>query len=371
MVGVNLLDDPTVQGIVVNSRDITERKRAEAELFRSTSEMRTIFQVLPDLYFRISEDGTFLDWRAGSEGDLFLPAREFMGKRAGEVLPPPIAKKIERAIAETLRTQEAVSIEYSLPMPEGEQIFEARLFPLWEGELMAIIRNITDRKRAEEQLIATTERLRALSARISRAREEERTNIAREIHDELGQLLTALRMDVFWLEKRLPRDEERISKKLDEMVELIDVSIQTVRRIARELRPGVLDELGLAEALQWYLQGFRYRTGIEWEFASSEEDMTVDHARSTALFRIFQEALTNIARHAQATQVWVSLARKDGMMVLEVVDNGIGITGDRIYNMESLGILGMKERAHMFKGEVVISGEEGKGTKVTVSIPLE
>lgn len=371
VVGINLLDDPAVKGVVVNSRDITERKHAEEELFRSTSEMRSIFQVLPDLYFRFSDDGTFLDCRAGSEEDLFVPLHEFMGRQVKDVLPSTVAKKIEQAIAEAIRTQAMVSIEYSLPLPEGEQVFEARLFPLWEGELMAIIRNITDRKRAEEQLITTTERLRALSARINRAREEERTNIAREIHDELGQLLTALRMDVFWLDKRLPHDEESVRKKLEEMVELIDVSIQTVRRIARELRPGVLDELGLAEALQWYLQGFHYRTDIEWSFTTSEEDMVVDHDRSTALFRIFQEALTNIARHAQATEVRVSLTRRAKIILLEIVDNGIGIAGDRVSDMESLGILGMKERAHIFRGEVAISGEKGKGTKVTVSMPLE
>jgi signal transduction histidine kinase len=235
---------------------------------------------------------------------------------------------------------------------------------------MAVIRNITERKQAEAQLMATTERLRALSARINSAREEERTNIAREVHDELGQLLTALRMDVFWLDKRLPADEEQARSKLREMLELIDVSISTVRRISRELRPGVLDELGLAEALRWQLQSFHYRTGMECTFTSSEEDLVVDHARSTALFRIFQEALTNITRHARATEVRVALTCGPESLLLEISDNGVGMEGEKVNQTESLGILGMKERANIFGGEVSLSGEKGRGTTVKVSIPL-
>jgi signal transduction histidine kinase len=257
-------------------------------------------------------------------------------------------------------------------MPGGEQDFEARLLPLWEGHLMAVIRNITERKQAEKQLMATTERLRALSARITRAREEERTNIAREVHDELGQLLTALRMDVFWLDKRLPagEGEDQVRIKLEEMIELIDVSISTVRRISRELRPGVLDELGLAEALRWQLQSFHYRTGIEYTFTSTDQELVVDHARSTALFRIFQEALTNITRHAHATEVRVDLTCEPDNLLLEIADNGVGMLGESVNHMESLGILGMKERANIFGGEVSVSGEKGRGTTVKVSIPL-
>jgi len=230
---------------------------------------------------------------------------------------------------------------------------------------------ITEHKRAEEELRSSREQLRNLSAHLQSVREEERTLIAREIHDELGQALTALKMDLSWLGNRLPKDEKSLLEKAKSMSELIDMTIQTVKRISAELRPGLLDDLGLAVAIEWQAEEFQNRTGIKCEITLAPKDIILDQDRSTAIFRIFQETLTNVARHANATRVKVSLKEDKGKLVLKVRDNGIGITQEQISAPKSFGLIGMQERAHFWGGKVKISGIRNKGTTVTVSIPLD
>jgi PAS domain S-box-containing protein len=233
------------------------------------------------------------------------------------------------------------------------------------------MRDITDRKRAEDQLKDSHERLRALAGHLQVAREEERTRVAREIHDELGQSMTGLKMDLSWLRKKLPKDQEALKEKTDSMLGLMDQTIQSVRRISTELRPGVLDDLGLAAAIEWQIHEFQSRTGIKCQLAARLEDIHLDRLRSTALFRIFQETLTNIARHAHASRVRIKLAQTNGDVTLEVQDNGNGIPKTKLADPRSLGILGMRERALLLGGEVMINSARGKGTTVTARVPVE
>jgi PAS domain S-box-containing protein len=235
---------------------------------------------------------------------------------------------------------------------------------------VSVVRDITKRKQAEEQLKQSREQLRNLSAHIESARETERTSIAREVHDELGQALTALKMDLSWLNKRLPKEQEALINKTGEMSKLIGKTIQTVKRISTELRPGVLDDLGLTAAVEWQVQEFQDRTRIKCEFTAKDEDINIDRDLATGIFRIFQEALTNVARHANATKVKVSLKERDGQLLLQVRDNGKGITEGQIAHPKSFGLIGMRERARSWNGNVKIDGISGKGTIVTVSIPL-
>ena len=228
--------------------------------------------------------------------------------------------------------------------------------------------DIAERKRAEEQLKSSYEQLRALSARIQSIREEERTTIAREIHDELGQALTGLKMDLSWLRKKIP--EEELIEKTQSMLKLIDSTIQTVRKISTELRPGILDDLGLIAAIEWQAGDFQSRTGIKCEFNSSLEEVALEREVSTAIFRIVQETLTNVVRHANATQVNIKVGEEDGILLVEIEDNGRGITGKEISSPKSLGLLGMRERAHLFGGELEIKGTSGERTVVMVRIPL-
>ena len=223
-----------------------------------------------------------------------------------------------------------------------------------------------DRKRAEEELGKSREELRNLSAYLQSAREQDRTSIAREIHDDLGQTLTALKMDLSWLGKRLPGDQKSLIDKTESMSKLIDTTIQTVQRLSARLRPGLLDDLGLAAAIEWQAKEFENRTGIKCELTLGFDDVLLDRDLSTAIFRIFQETLTNVARHANATSVKISLKEEPGKLVLEVTDNGKGITEKQISDPKSFGLIGMRERVRIFKGEVKISGIGGEGTTVEV-----
>jgi PAS domain S-box-containing protein len=233
-----------------------------------------------------------------------------------------------------------------------------------------MVTDITDRKEAEERLRTSREQLRSLSAYLESVREEERKNMAREIHDELGQTLTALKIDLSWLTKRSSNEQELVLEKTKSMSKLVDTAIQTVQRISAELRPGILDDLGLAAALEWQVGEFEKLTEIKCEFPSKPRDIVLDQDRSTAIFRIFRETLTNVVRHANATKVKVGLKEESGKIVLRVRDNGKGIGEKQISDPKAFGIIGMRERVRPWRGEVKISGSPGKGTTVVVSIPL-
>ena len=227
-----------------------------------------------------------------------------------------------------------------------------------------------DRKRAQEQLRQSHEQLRALSVYLQHVREEERTVIAREVHDELGQALTGLKLELTWLTGRLPPGLKSLRAKARSMAEHIDETIHAVRRIATELRPGLLDTVGLLAALEWQANEFQTQTGIQCRVKAAIKETLWDQDLNTAFFRIFQETLTNIIRHAHATKVNVRLAEMSGYLILEVKDNGRGISEAEIHNTRSIGLLGMRERAALLGGEVRVSGEPGKGTAVRVRIPL-
>jgi len=228
-------------------------------------------------------------------------------------------------------------------------------------------------RRAEEQLRESHERLRQLSVYLQTVREEERTRIAREVHDELGQALTGCKLDLSWIAGKLGKEKDLrpLLEKTRALSAHIDSTIQMVRRIATELRPGILDHLGLAAALEWQANEFQTRTGIKCDVHSNLSDRGLHPDLNTSFFRIFQETLTNIIRHAGATQVTVHLKERDGRIILEVKDNGRGISKEEISNARSMGLLNMRERAGLFGGDFKIAASAGgKGTKVTVSIPI-
>lgn len=233
-----------------------------------------------------------------------------------------------------------------------------------------MVTDITDRKQAEERLETSHEQLRSLAAHLESVTEEERKHIARELHDELGQMLTALKIDLSWLTPRLPKEQESLLEKTKSMCQLIDMAIHTVQKVSAELRPAVLDDLGVTAAIEWQAGEFEKLTEIKCEFSSNPEDVVLDQDRSTAIFRIFQEALTNVVRHANATKVKASLIEEAGKIVLRIRDNGKGITKEQISDPKAFGLIGIRERAHFWGGEVKISGTPGKGTTVVVSIPL-
>lgn len=227
----------------------------------------------------------------------------------------------------------------------------------------ALQSEVRERKNAEEQI-------RALAARQERVREDERTRLAREIHDALGQMCTALKMDIAWIAKRLPRDQKRLNEKSEGALRLVSELIRSLRRLSTELRPSTLDTLGLVASIEWQAQQFEAHTGIRCQLYLPEKDLTLDKERSTAIFRIFQETLTNVARHAGATSVQTSLVVGERNVALITHDNGAGFDLSTVDRRGSLGLLGMKERAYLLGGEFKISSSPGKGTTVVVHIPL-
>ncbi len=232
----------------------------------------------------------------------------------------------------------------------------------------ALHAEVEERRRVEESL-------RALSAHQQSVREAERTRIAREIHDDLGQMLTAVMMDLSWLEDRLskPRDvaaRNALAEKVAALSKLVGKTMDSVRTIAAELRPGILDELGLKSAIEWQCADFHKRAGIKCHLITDLEDVALDRASATAVFRILQESLTNVLRHAKANTVTLMLEEQEGSLILTVTDDGQGITEAEISDPRSLGILGMRERATMYGGTLDITGLDGNGTRVVVRMPL-
>lgn len=235
---------------------------------------------------------------------------------------------------------------------------------------LKIMHDITERKRALEEVRDSREQLRNLSAHLQAAREEERTAIAREIHDELGQVLATLQLDISWLVGEFHEDQRPLVEKAEAMSGLIVNTVKTVQKISSDLRPIMLDELGLADAIEWQATEFQKRSGISCDFAVELESNSIDRGISTALYRIFQETLTNVLRHAGATRVEGSLTEKKGRIVLMVRDNGQGITRKQINDSLSIGLIGMQERTRMLGGKVRIRGVDQKGTAIVVQIPI-
>jgi signal transduction histidine kinase len=226
------------------------------------------------------------------------------------------------------------------------------------------------RKQAALELRESHERLRRLASHLQSIREDERLNIAREIHDELGQMLTALKIDLDFIKKRMPKDERLLHEKVEADLGLVDETIRSVKRICNELRPGILDHLGIVAALEWQSEEFQKRTGALCIFVSEDEDIEVDKDRATTIFRIVQEALTNVTRHAGAGEVKIRLGKAGNDIVVEIADNGRGITSEQRVKRNSFGLLGMRERVYQWGGEIEITGRKNKGTTVKAKIPM-
>jgi len=232
-----------------------------------------------------------------------------------------------------------------------------------------LLQQIKERLIAEEHLRASQQSLRALASHLQSVREEEWTRIAREIHDQLAQALSGLKMDLAWITSRLPEGSKALREKAQSMSGLIDATMESVREIMTRLRPEVLDRLGLAAAIGWQAGEFQRRSGIRCNVALPGEDLLLDTDRSTAVFRIFQELLTNVARHAGATRIDVAVRSESNELVLTVEDNGRGIDAEVARSPKSLGLLGVRERVLPFGGRVDITGVRGEGTRVTVALP--
>jgi signal transduction histidine kinase len=284
------------------------------------------------------------------------------------MFPRALADQIRASDLRVLAHRRPFQAEEAMPPPDGLRTYLSVKFPLYNEQgaptgLCGIATDITELKKAQDQL-------RRLSGSIMANQEKERKAIARELHDELGQVLTALRMDAVWLSERLQFQDPKAGERALAMCGLIDSTIDEVRGLATRLRPGVLDDLGLIDALEWYIADFGKRTGITCTFKHRQVP-DISGIGATAAYRIVQEALTNVTRHAAATQVRVSLEPKKGMVTLAVADNGRGFDLQEIAASECLGLAGMRERAGLLGGSLEIRSRPGKGTKVCFKLPAD
>lgn len=273
------------------------------------------------------------------------------------------------ALGEELARRAALAVD-NAGLYEAERQARAEAQRLNAELEQRVLERTVQLQTANTKLERSQEHLRRLSSHLQSAREAEQMRIAREIHDELGQTLTALKMDVAWLRRHLDADQDTLTSKVVSMSDLIDTTVQTVRKITQELRPGILDDLGLLPALEWQLQDFQQRSGLDCQFVTRLEQIDLDTHAATAVFRIFQETLTNIVRHAQARRVRVTLSEANRHLVLEVQDDGRGISDKELSKPKSFGLLGMRERVHLLGGDISITGQDGRGTTVLARIPL-
>lgn len=302
--------------------------------------------------------------------DGFAAARLIRSREGSRHTPIIFLTGADRSAAPSFLGYEAGAVDYLTkpPVPEVLRSKIAVFIDLYRYNA-ALTREIAEREVIEEGLRAAEGRLREFAAHIESVREDERTRLAREVHDELGQTLTGLKMDLSWLQKRLPKELEEAAGRMKTMVQVVDTTIQSVRRISSALRPQVLDDVGLVGTLAWQAREFQVRTGIRCKVDLPAEEPVMDKARSTAAFRILQEALANVARHAGATRVDICLRVDTEHFILKIADNGRGVSEAELGDPKSLGLLGIRERAFVLGGTVDIEGKRGSGTTVILSIP--
>jgi PAS domain S-box-containing protein len=368
-----------VIGISKIARDITKEKQDADKLRKSETQLKAAQRIAQMGSWEWDLASNYFTWSQ----ELYRiygvnPAEQITFERFVELVHPDD----RRLVQSFFESKRMFSIEHRIVRPDGETRYiqiRAEVVSDSEGNatsLMGIAQDVTDRKRADEQLRSSREQLRALSAHLQFIREEERSRIAREVHDELGQVLTALKMDLSLLNHKLLESSAILPRKMlyeeiRSMSKKVDITIKSVRKIVTELRPEVLDHLGLKSAIEWQAQEFQTRSGIDCKLDPYMESIEMDDRDGeTAIFRILQEALTNIARHSGATKVEIFLKKQNGEITLEVRDNGRGISEGDLTKSRSFGLLGMRERALFLGGDVEVKGSPGFGTSVKVQIPV-
>ncbi len=351
----------------------------------------------------LDAEGVILTWGAGAERIEGYKSEEIVGKHfAVFYRREDIRHNKPRKLLEDAASAGRVNVEGWRLRKDGSKFWANVVITALRdqtGRLCGfgkVVRDATRRKRAEEDLRSLNEKLdervhertsqlaksnrelresleqlHRLAARLQAVREDERTSIAREIHDDLGQALTAMKMDLVWIMQRLPGTEKALGTRAQSMLKVIDNAIVSVRRIATTLRPGMLDDIGLAAAIEWQAQDFQERSGIQCVLDIRAENLELDDGHATAVFRTFQETLTNVARHSGATRVTVKLKDTPRVLVLEIRDNGKGFDPEAEISKKSFGLLGMKERALLLGGTFEIKGEPGYGTTVTLRVPSQ
>jgi PAS domain S-box-containing protein len=368
---ISQLSTPQGKLYTVILRDITERLQAIDRHTRLSARLSGLLDSAMDGIITMDEQQRIVMYNRAAEKIFGWSSEEIIGGNLEKLMPDRYrgqhAVHVQRfdRTGITSRRMGDRTVLYGLRASGEEFPMEASISQLDapEGKLFTVIlRDITERVRAQEELSTFAAEAHAI-------REGEKSRIARELHDELAQSLTALKMDTIWLRDNAPAEPQKAVSKLAEMVSMLDTTVAATRRIAADLRPLLLDDLGLAPAIEWLAHTFTQRTGVPCE-VSVDEDLELEEPYATAVFRIVQESLANVGKHAQASEAGVMIARTGDAVVLEVRDNGLGFSTTAPRKPHSLGLMGLRERAHLVKGAVTIESRPGKGTRVQVRIPM-
>ncbi|MGZ3865189.1 MAG: PAS domain-containing sensor histidine kinase [Bacteroidia bacterium] len=373
---------PDKEGLTIIYKDVTSSRRAEEEVKASRKQLQLIYDSVSDPIFLLDvlpgEKYKFVSVNKAFSAATGIPAEAILNKLANDVIPQSSLQMVLGNYKKAIENKALVEWEETTTYPTGVKIGIVTISPISDSEgkcvqLLGVVHDITERKNAEKSVFFMNEQLRNFSAHLQHIREEERSKVAREIHDDFGQQLTGLKFVLTALKNKNARENHspEIEKQVAEMINMVDNSITSVRRIAKELRPGILDDLGLEAAIEWQAKEYEDRTGLKIVFNSKINNLRFSKDVNTAVFRIFQESITNVIRHAAASKVNISLFIESENIVLEVVDNGKGISEEGKNNFSSLGLLGMSERAMYLGGEFNIEKHREGGTIVTVKIPLQ
>lgn len=374
--------DGTVVSLIAEGRDITNQVQAQKALQESEKRYRTLIETMAEGVILVDAHGSIqtINPRASeilrAVKDDLLQRSVLADWKAIRPDGSPFSPD-EYPVAETLRTgQSAEKVVMGVPKPGGGHTWiSVNTEPIFADDgttLTAAVVTLHDKTNMVQHAAAlrkSRHQLRQLAKRLHEAQEEERTRMAREVHDVLGQAMSVLRMDITWLRDHAP-DDDAYNERMRQALEHVNETIEMVRHISHELRPGVLDHFGLAAALDWQAEQFEQRSGLPCSFSEDVDDEDLDPDLATALFRIYQEALTNVVRHAEASSVHVALSTEGDDLVLTIQDDGKGIAEEDMQPSDSLGLLNMRERVMPWDGTVAINGTSGRGTTVSVRVPL-
>lgn len=349
--------------------DITLKKVGEKVLKESELRLRRMVENLPAGAVYIDDKTFYFNKEAekitGYKADEIKNLDEWFIK-----LYPENYNEIKKLYLTDKKNNFQIPRTVGITRKDKEKRFVEFIAHLFKNDEIWIVIDVTARLKAEEEIISSRDKLKKLSEHLQTAREEERAAIAREVHDDLGQSLTALKMELVWLKKNRDADDKVVTDKLNSMVEIVNQTIKTIQRLGTELRPKLLDDLGLISAIEWQASEFQKRFGIKCTFQPINDEVNVDPKIGVSVFRILQEALTNVVRHANATEVKIAVKQINGTFFLSISDNGVGIPVNQLESNSSIGIIGMKERADIAGGKVEFISQKGKGTEIRLTIPL-
>lgn len=376
-----IYENNRMQAVQVFIRDITAQKRAEEETRQWKARSEAAIRASGHMLYVYDPDANAARFAANCRRVLGYSKAELEGKVRSvydwaEEIHPDDRRAFLDCVERCLENRTSLDLIYRAKKSDGSYIIvhdRNKYFPpsAETGErFIGTLADITARVEAQEELKRSQDRLRGLATYLQDVREKERAKIAREVHDELGTILSALKMDLGLFAEELGPGREGSLERVEAMKSKVDQTIADVRKIATALRPGVLDDLGLAAAIEWETQNFERQQGVVCRFTCRPKDPAIDRERATALFRIFQETLKNAARYSGADTIEVRLERAEELILLEVIDNGCGIAEEKIFHPRSLGLMGMRERALLWNGILDIRRLEEGGTKVTATLPL-